>query len=232
VTDAAAKPKKKTRRKKKPIDPAAETRRVWTRRALIALATCYLVTLWIDGIGSPMPSRLLPRPWVYFAQVSALFAHKKAKNLDFRAEGWSCTERRWEEIDVTPFFPIDADNKENRFQRGLQFYRRNRTVMHALDDFIVGAWNARDARTDGARIGGVRFSLVRTPYPAPGERVARYHREPLATVAADQRQDQYWTPKSRRAARCGYELPPKEENPEEDSHKDAPNASREKDFEP
>ena len=75
---------------------------------------------------APCPRRSTPRPWLYFSQVAALFVNAAPKVIDYRAEGWSCTEHRWIEIDVRPYFRIDADNKENRFQRALQFYRKNR----------------------------------------------------------------------------------------------------------
>lgn len=208
---ALAPPEKKKRKKKKkrapvPIDfdPAAEARRLWLRRASIGVAAFYLLTVWLDGIGSNLPSKLLPRAWVYFAQIAALFPHASPRVIDYRAEGWSCTERKWEEIDVRPYFKIDQDNKENRFQRALQFYRRNRAVMRALDDFVVQRWN------DGHdKIGGVRFLSLRIPYPKPAERVRAYQWEPLSHYPQEQRHDWYWTPKSRRAERCGYTLPPK-----------------------
>jgi hypothetical protein len=147
---------------------------------------------------------------VYFAQIAALFPHASPRVIDYRAEGWSCTDRKWAEIDVRPYFPVDQDNKESRFQRALQFYRRNRTVMRALDDFVVDHWNDHHDK-----IGGVRFLSLRIPYPKPGERVRSYAWEPLSHFPQDQRHDWYWTPKSRRAERCGYTLPPKDDEPDE-----------------
>src|SRR5262249_25788462 len=137
---------------------------------------------------------------------------------------WSCADRAWHEIDVFPYFPIDRDNKENRFQRALQFYRKNRTVMRALDDFVVGRHN----RTGEAPIGGVRFLSLRIPYPQPGEHVDPYERRALARYPADERHDWYWTPKSRRAERCGYPLPPKAKEDEPDDDRPmAPKESKE-----
>src|SRR5690606_2013318 len=107
-------------------------------------------------------------------------------------------------IDVRPFFRIDRDNKENRFHRALQFYRRERVVMRALDDYVVERHNA--VRKDV--IGGARFLSLRLSYPAPGERITPYERLPLASHGRDVRHEWYWTPKSRRVARCAAEGAP------------------------
>jgi hypothetical protein len=186
-----------TRKKKKRKVPAAAPSRF--RIVWITIAALYLATVWLDGVGSTWPAKVTPRPWLYFSQVAALFVNAAPKVIDYRAEGWSCTEHRWTEIDVRPYFRIDADNKENRFQRALQFYRKNRTVMRALEDFIVKRHNAT-----GANIGGVRFSSLRIAYPAPGEHVAPFEQKPLSTYSGEQKHDWYRTPGSRRAQRCGH----------------------------
>jgi hypothetical protein len=212
------------------LSPAAEARRRWLRGGLVALAGFYLLTVWLDGVGSNIPSKFLPRPWVYFAQVAALFVNASPKSIDYRAEGWSCSERKWIEIDTAPYFPIDADNKENRFQRALQFYRKNRTVMRSLEDFLLHRYNESPSH---APIGGVRFLSLRLPYPAPGEKVERVTHRALASYPKDVRHDWYWTPKSRRAERCGYKLGPKDDDPDEkDPPKDFAPDPKEKDPEP
>lgn len=182
-------------KKKRPLPGSVPSR---FRGIWIGIAGLYLVTVWLDGVGSNFPAKVTPRPWLYFSQVAALFVNAAPKVIDYRAEGWSCTEHRWVEIDVRPYFRIDADNKENRFQRALQFYRKNRTVMRALEDFIV----ARHVAT-GHSIGGVRFSSLRLPYPAPGEHVSPFEQKPLASYSGDLKHEWYWTPKARRAQRCG-----------------------------
>ena len=189
----------RTRRKKAkrrlPGDGPSRFRGVW-----ITLAALYLATVWLDAVGSTWPAKLTPRPWLYFSQVAALFVNAAPKVIDYRAEGWSCSERRWTEVDVRPYFRIDADNKENRFQRALQFYRKNRNVMRALEDFVVARHNA-----GGARIGGVRFSSLRLDYPAPGQHVAPFEQKPVSSYSGEQKHDWYWTPKPRRMQRCGSE---------------------------
>lgn len=166
---------------------------------LVAVAAAYLATVWLDGVGSNLPAKLLPRAALYFGQIAALFKWAGEKQIDYRAEGWLCAERRWTEIDVRPYFPLDAGNKENRFYRAVQFYRRDRKVMRALDEYVVERENAR--RDD--EIGGVRFLSLRIPYPAPGTTIAPYERRALSAYPEDQRHDWYWTPKSKRTARCG-----------------------------
>jgi hypothetical protein len=203
-----AKPGRK-RGHRPPVPPPADAAppSAWPRAriALVAVAAAYLTTVWFDGIGSGWPSSLLPRPWLYFGQIAALFKYAGIKSIDYRAEGWVCAERRWVEIDVRPFFRIDRDNKENRFHRALQFYRRERLVMRSLDDYVTSQHNAVEGRP---AIGGVRFSSLRLDYPAPGERISRYERKPLASHSAAEKKSWYWSPKSRRTARCGEPAEP------------------------
>jgi hypothetical protein len=194
VTEKAEKTQKRESKRKAEAAPSSRFRGVW-----VTIAALYLVTVWLDGVGSTWPAKVTPRPWLYFAQVAALFVNASPKVIDYRAEGWSCSERRWTEIDMRPHFRIDADNKENRFQRALQFYRKNRMVMQALDDFVVKQHNL-----SGAAIGGVRFSSLRLDYPRPGEHVSPYEHRPLSTYSGEQRKDWYWTPKPRRVQRCGH----------------------------
>jgi hypothetical protein len=204
---ATSRTKAPRRAKERPLPGATPGR---FRSAWIVIAGLYLVTVWLDGVGSTFPVKVTPRPWLYFAQVAALFTTAAPKVIDYRAEGWSCSDKRWTELDVRPYFLIDVDNKENRFQRALQFYRKNRLVMRALEDYIV----RRNVAAGGPAIGGVRFSSLRLSYPAPGEHVAPYERHPLATYGGDQRHDWYWTPKSRRKERCGQPHDPS------DAHED------------
>lgn len=199
--------------------PSAKRARVPSRfrGVWITVAALYLVTVFFDGIGSKLPAKITPRPWLYFAQVAALFTTAAPKVIEYRAEGWSCSARRWVEIDVTPYFRIDSGNKENRFQRALQFYRKNRAVMRALDDYVV-----RRRSEAGEPIGGVRFSSLRLPYPGPGEHVSPFEPKPLATYPPDQKKEWYWTPKSRRVERCGSAADTPDMSKEDDSSAPSP----------
>lgn len=188
------------------------------------MATIYLTAVWLDAVGSNLPARVLPRPIVFFAQTAALFKSAGLMAIDYRAEGWDCREQKWREIDTRPFFRVDAEHKENRFHRAMQFYRRERKVMRALDEFVVTGHNARH---DG-KIGGVRFLSLRVPYPPLGGRVERYARRPLASYPPEIRHDWYWTPRSRRAERCGERRAPAHEDDDgpraapDDGSKDEP----------
>lgn len=191
---------------------------------IVALA--YLTTVWFDGVGSTLPVKLTPRPWLYFAQVAALFKHAGMMTIDYRAEGWACSERKWVEIDVRPWFRIEADNKESRFHRALQFYRRERKVMRALEAYVMQRYEA----AAGPPIGGVRFSSLRIPYPEIGDRIERMQRKPLAEYPKEYQRAWYYTPASRRREQCREhaeaapasasddvrEAPPEEATPYED----------------
>ncbi|MDB4941309.1 MAG: hypothetical protein JWP97_843 [Labilithrix sp.] len=208
-------PRKKKKRKNEPARVTSRFRGVW-----IAVAGLYLATVWLDGVGSNFPARLAPRFWIYFSQIAALFVTAAPKVIDYRAEGWSCTERRWTEIDVRPYFRIDRDNKENRFQRALQFYRKNRVVMRALEDYVIRRYNEQHE----VPIAGVRFSSLRIAYPAPGEHVAPFERRPLPTYSAEERHAWYWTTSARRESTCGPRSVPAE--PDDRSEQPGPRDSR------
>jgi hypothetical protein len=220
-----ARPKVKPKKRALPGSGPSRFRGFW-----IAVAGLYLATVWFDGVGSTWPAKITPRPWLYFSQVAALFVNAAPKVIDYRAEGWSCSDHRWVEIDVRPYFRIDADNKENRFQRALQFYRKNRNVMRALEDFVVKRHNAASG---AAPIGGVRFSSLRLPYPAPGEHVAPFEQKPLASYSADQKKDWFWTPTSRRTQRCGAPQPGDDAHDDDsDRPHDTKDNGKDKDLDP
>lgn len=167
--------------------------------AIVAVACAYLATVWLDGVGSNLPSRVAPRPWLYFAQVAALFKNAGVMVIDYRAEVWRCEDGRWAEVDVRPWFRIDADTKESRFHRALQFYRRERKVMRELEAYVTARY---EASPGAAPIGGVRFSSLRIPYPALGARVEPASRRPMAEYPEEMRKRWYYTPTSRRRERC------------------------------
>src|SRR5689334_15473649 len=79
-----------------------------------AIAAAYLALVWLEAVRTGVTaSRLgLPQPLVYFTQVAGLFPRAAKHAVEYRAEALLCGEREWIEIDVRPFFPIDADNKE------------------------------------------------------------------------------------------------------------------------
>jgi hypothetical protein len=208
---------KKKRREPKPAPEAPEPDpRTWKTYLLVAVAGLYLADVWLDGVGSSLPGKLLPRSLLYFGQIAALFPHAGEKQIDYRAEGWVCSEHRWVEIDPRPWFPIDHDNKENRFYRAVQFYRENRKVMRALDEYVTTHRNASHDANE--KIGGVRILSLRIPLPAPGTKIDPYKREELAKFPEDQRHHWYWSPASMRRERCGDKAlaPPASSQPNDD----------------
>jgi hypothetical protein len=166
------------------------------RRALVVVAALYLLGVWLEVAGAPL-YRLVPRPLHYFLQVAKLFPHAVPLRTEFRAEGYACADRTFHELDFRPFFPIRANDKENRFERAMFFYRRQGTVMHALDDYLVTS-----ANRGGAGLGGVRLSSLRIPIPPPGQVTEPYRRKPLDEYPADYRKLWYQTPAAKLRARC------------------------------
>jgi len=106
------------------------------------------------------------------------------------------------ELDTTPYFPIDTHSKENRFNRVMHFARENHKVMAALDEYLVHQYN----RGTGKPIGGVKLMSLRIPIPKVGSHVERYAPRPLADYPEEQRKRFYFTPRSKRAERCGVNV--------------------------
>jgi hypothetical protein len=192
--------------------------RGYGRYALRVLAACYLLGLWFDGIGCDIPPRVLPRPADYFLQVAALFPDAAHSASEFRAEGWICADQRWQEIDPRPYFPLDPDDKENRFQRTLHFFGEEPSVRRALDDYLVERHNAAqhdDGIPRDQAIGGVRLLAVHIPFPKAGAPVDRWVRRPLAEIPKEDIKVLWHTPKGRLDQRCGPSAAPATETPPE-----------------
>jgi hypothetical protein len=195
-----------------------EVARAWSGKSgrmvtylLGAVAVVYFASIWAEAaIRQAVSTRWLPGPLAYFAQLASLFPSPTHHAIDYRVEGFRCRDRTWSEIDVSPWFPIDADNKEGRFYRAIHFYgdqHPHRQTLRALDEFIVSHYDADliDAASrgqSGEPIGGVRFVRLRVPVGSPGDGATRYGRTPLASHPADERKDLYYTPESKREERC------------------------------
>ncbi len=188
-----------------------ESQRRFLRMGLRIVAALYLVGMWLDAIGCTAPSRVVPHALDYFMEVAALFPEAASGAIDYRAEGWLCEDARWQELDTRPYFPLDPDDKENRFQRALNFYRDDPAVERALDAYLVerhNAGRADDGLARGAPIGGLRFVRVRIPIPPPGTPLEPFSRRPLTDLPASEKETLYRTPKARIAERCGpHETP-------------------------
>jgi hypothetical protein len=176
------------------------------RLAVAVLAGVYLASVWLDGVGSDLPMRVLPRSLLYFVQVAQLFTRAATGSIDSRAEVWLCEEARWQEVDVGAYFPIDRDTKENRFHRTLHFYAQNRETMKALDWYLVAGHDGGDVEDGIARgqsIGGVRLSHIVSPPPEPGAAAPRWRRLSLVEYPKERVKYIYFTRRAQRAERCG-----------------------------
>lgn len=184
----------KARRPVRPWGPG------WLRAIAFVLGVLYPSLILLDELSTRTAYDLVPHPVLYFAQVAALFPHASVYTIEFRAEGWSCKDHQFREIDVRPYFPIQRNDKENQFGRALFFYLRNRLVMRALDSYVTSRFNHDHA---AVRIGGVRFLSLREPIPKPGTVFPRFVRRPLSAYPEAERHYWYWTPLSMRRERCG-----------------------------
>jgi hypothetical protein len=183
---------------KRAPEPASPRGR-WLRRAALVAAVGYLACVWLDAVGSDLPSLILPRPLRFFVQVAQLFPRAATDAIEWRAKGYRCRKRRFEELDLSPYFPIHADDKENRFDRALFFYLENKRVLEALDAFIADAEGQR-----GDPLGGVMILSLRAPISEPGTEEPRYRRLPVDQIPPSVTR-RYWyvTGADERARRCG-----------------------------
>jgi hypothetical protein len=180
-----------------------KARRVWAIRFVAAF---YLLGVWLEGVGWGAPLRAVVPHWIgFFTQVAALFPRAAHYAIDYRAEGYVCDTGEWHELDTRPYFPIDVDDKESRFQRVMFFYRRQKTVMNALDHFLVDVHD-RTPKEDGIpadqKIGGVRLMSIRGPIPEIGAPLVRVHYVPLVEIPEKERRVWFQTKSARITERC------------------------------
>jgi hypothetical protein len=166
---------------------------------LAAGAALYLGGLWLEAAGAPLQD-FVPRPLLYFLQVAKLFPHAVPLATEFRAQAYSCGDRTWSELDVRPFFPLRPNDKENRFERAMFFYRRQPVVMRALDEYLVASNNK-----SRPPIGAVLLLILRIPIPLPGQSVEPYRRKLLIEYPTHYRKEWYRTPAALRRERCHEE---------------------------
>ena len=182
------------------MQPAART-------SLRVVAALYLLGIWQEGIGCSVPSRVLPKSLDYFLQIAALFPDAATSASQFRVQAYICTEQRWTELQTRPYFPLDPDDKENRFQRAIHFYSNEKPVMRALDQYLVDRHNA-GTNDDGIprdeRIGGINLLTIKVPIPRPGAQLERYRWRPLSDYPDKQRyKGPYRTLPKKIDERCG-----------------------------
>jgi hypothetical protein len=174
--------------------------RAIARLAIRVVAVLYLVGLFFDGVGYDPPIRNLPGPLRYAIEVAALFPDASKAVSEYRAEAWVCDDKRWEEIDTRPYFPLHPDDKENRFQRILHFYHDDATTKRALGEFITNAHNDKNSTAGddyiprNKLVGGVRLLIVRWPIPTPGDKLTEYSIVPLAHIRSDATRGVFYEP--------------------------------------
>jgi hypothetical protein len=192
-------PSRKETRKEKPEEKIAlevSPGPLWLRRVLATLGVFYVVAVFFEAVGWQLHG-LVYRPILFFCQIAALFPSAATYSIEYRAEGYTCGGRVVE-IDVRPFFPIHADDKESRFDRAMFFYRSDKPTMEALEAYVMREYN----RTEPDKIGGVVFMSLRVPIPAPGTAFPRYERQPIADHPKEQRKVWYVTPHDLVLQRC------------------------------
>ncbi len=176
----------------------------WLRRSAVALAALFLSLVWLDAVGTGIWTAV-PGPARFFCQVAQLFPHAAEQIIEWHAEGYRCATGRFEELDVAPYFPIHAGDKESTFDRALFFYFKERKVQRALDAYL----SANEARRGvEQKIGGVMLMSVRLPLPEAGNVAECYQRHTLAEQPANaDRHYWYVTGADERARRCGEARP-------------------------
>ena len=171
-----------------------------------AIAIAYLAGVWIYGVGITFQYNFMPGTASYFLEVAGLFPNAAKVALEYRVEGWVCADKRWEELDYRPYFPLHSDDKENRFQRIMSFFRKDAPTMESLDDFLVEhhATGKYKDGIDGARaLGGVRYVSLRVPLPKVGDKIERFRIRPLAEYPKAYRHVYYRTDRETIDERCG-----------------------------
>lgn len=168
------------------------------RKLLLLAALGYLLLILLNVTRSGWVYRWIPGPPRYFSQIAALFPSSKINDVEYRAEGWDCQEGLFLEIDTRPFFPIHADNKENRFSRAMHLFRHHNRVKSRLAAYVAARHNARiadnpsvAAEGEPGRVGGVRLVVGLTPIPPVSAGAKRYRRLPLSVFPWEQRRIWY-----------------------------------------
>jgi hypothetical protein len=170
---------------------------MWARIALVVLACTYYLTL----LHHPVEVKWLA-PAEFFTEATALFPRASESAIEYRLEGWSCATSSWQLLDPRPYFPIQPDDKESRFQRLGYFYEKSRPAMQALAAYVLAGHAAGVDDGVTGRIGGIQLVKVSRPLPAVGSPVERYHFDPFAPIPPEQRKDAYHTTSADRTRRC------------------------------
>jgi hypothetical protein len=181
---------------------------LWLRYLLVLVALFYFWGLSTESLhklfGHPVPEHgNWLRPVIFFTQASSLFPQADVVAQEARLEVWSCADQQWKPIDPTPYFQIEADDKESRLQRLAYFYGRDRHVLQALDDYVCAKHATGVDDGVPGKIGGIRFYKREQKIPEVGQPPLHYVFDPFAVVPPDEHKDLFYTRMSERRARCG-----------------------------
>lgn len=169
----------------------------WLRLALTVMGALYIFAVFLEGAGGSRLHKFIPRPLLFFCQIAELFPKAATHRIEYRAEGLPCEGPAFE-VDVRPYFPIHADDKESRFDRAMFFYRSDRTTMDALEDYVMRSYNEHATK----KIAGTVFLSLRVPLPEPGSAFPRFERVPLPDFPKEQRKVWFATSRDVVNARC------------------------------
>jgi hypothetical protein len=196
-------PPKKKKETAPDIEVASSPGPPLLRLALAVAGALYIAAVFIEGAGGGRLARVVPRPVLFFSQIASLFPRAATHRIEYRAEGLPCRGPAFE-IDVRPFFPIHADDKESRFDRALHFHRKDRATLEALETYVMDAYNRRQPDN---KLAGLVFLSLRAPIPQPGSALSPYQRAPLSDFPAEQRHVWYATSRDDVNQRCGMRDP-------------------------
>jgi hypothetical protein len=170
------------------------------RWGFFAAGAFYIAMIWLEAWGNSLPGKLLPPSLHYFTQSAALFTRAAEIVTEWHVRGYNCDHQKFEEIDVRPYFPIHADDKENRFDRAMHFYMKHKRVLKALDRYIV---KSESDLGPAHRIGGVEMLSLRLPIPPLGADEEPYDRRPIDSYPENIERHIWWiTDKTLRERRC------------------------------
>ena len=195
-------PPKKKKETAASIEVARSPGPPWLRLALGIAGALYIAGVFIEGAGGARLDKVVPRPILFFAQIAALFPRAATHRIEYRAEGLPCNGPAFE-VDVRPYFPIHANDKESRFDRALHFYRNDPPTMEALESYVMSRYNVGEQN----KLGGMLFLSLRVPIPEPGTVLPRYERAPLADFPKEQRKAWFATSRDVVKSRCDRGLP-------------------------
>jgi hypothetical protein len=172
------------------------------RRALIAFSALYLTCVWLDATSGKIDP-YLPQPFRFFVQVAQLFPRAAQNPIEWRVQGYRCAIGKFEELDIAPYFPIHASDKESRFDRAMHFFMNDAKILRRLARYIT---DQESRLGPDHKIGGVMLFSLRWPLPSIEDHATEppYQRLALYDVPREiERHYFYVTSEAEREKNCG-----------------------------